>query len=118
MAQGTADTVNLSGCSAQLYDEARGPKWYVDLLGAGHLVPYSGLNVPTTGPLALKDALYRRVVAKVTTDFFEAELSATSPARLAATRRLAAAGDLPSVADVTSGPHAPIAASYCPGAPT
>ena len=56
MAQGTADTVNLPGCSAQLYDEAQGPKWYVDLLGAGHLVPYSGVNAPTTGPLALKDA--------------------------------------------------------------
>ena len=116
VAQGTADTVNLPGCSAQIYDEAKGPKWYVDLLGAGHLVPYSGVNAPTTGPLALKDALYRRVVAKVTTDFFEAELSATSPARLATTRWLTAAGDLPGVADVTSGPHAPIAASYCPGA--
>ncbi len=89
----------------------------MDLLGAGHLVPYSGLNGPKTGPLALKDALYRRVVAKVTTDFFEAELSATSPARLATTRRLTAAGDLPSVAEVTSGSRAPIAAGYCPGAP-
>jgi predicted dienelactone hydrolase len=117
VAQGTSDIVNPPGCSAQLYDNARGPKWYLDLPGAGHLAPYSGIDAPQTGPLALKDAAYRRVVAEVTTDFFEAELSATPPAKLSTTRWLAAAGDIPSLADLTSGPRAPIAAGYCPGAP-
>ena len=64
VAQGTADTVNLPGCSAQLYDEAKGPKWYVDLLGTGHLVPNQARRLPTTGPLALKDAVDPRVVRK------------------------------------------------------
>jgi dienelactone hydrolase len=117
VAQGTFDIVNPPGCSAQLYDNAREPKWYLDLPGADHLAPYSGVNAPESGPLALKDAVYRRVVAKVTTDFFEAELSAAPPARFTTTRRLAAAGDIPSVAELTSGPRAPIAAGYCPGAP-
>ncbi len=61
-------------------------------------------------------SVYRRVVARVTTDFFEAELSATSSARQATTHWLAKAGDIPSVAEVTSGPDAPFAASYSPGA--
>ena len=61
-------------------------------------------------------SVYRRVVARVTTDFFEAGLSATSSARQATTHWLAKAGDIPSVAEVTSGPDAPIAASYSPGA--
>ena len=68
----------------------------------------------TTGPLALKDAFTGAFVAKVTTDFFEAELSARSPPRLATTRRLTAAGDLSSVAEVTSGSRAPIVAGYLP----
>ena len=118
VAQGTADIVNPPACSAELYDGAKGPKWYVDLLGAGHLVPYSGVTAPAAGPPADNDAIYRHVVTEVTTDFFEAELSAKPLGRGATTRWLAAAGDIPGLARVTSGPRAPVAASYCPGAPT
>ena len=117
VAQGTSDTINPPGCSAQLYDNAKGSKWYLNLLGAGHLAPYSGVDAPQTGPLAVKDAEYRRVVVEVTTNFFEAELYTTPPVRLTTTRRMAAAGDVPTVADLASGPRAPIAAGYCPGAP-
>ena len=117
MAQGTTDTVNPPGCSAQIYDGAKGPKWYFDLLGAGHLVAYTGVAVPAAGPEVYHDAVYRHVVTGVTTEFFEAALSTRPLARGAITRWLAAAGDIPGVAQVTSGPRAPVAASYCPGAP-
>jgi hypothetical protein len=115
--QGTADIVNAPGCSAELYDGAKGSKWYVDLLGAGHLGPYSAVTVPAAGPPTHSDALYRRVVAAVTTNFFQAELLAQPPGISAITHRLATVGDIPGVAQVTSGPRAPITASYCPGAP-
>ena len=74
----------------------------------GQLVPYSGANASEACPSALKDAVYRRVVARVRTEFFEAELSATSPTRQATTRSLAKAGDVSSVADLASGPALPL----------
>ena len=39
--QGNRDTVNLPGCSVALYDPAPAPKYYVDVLGAEHLPPYT-----------------------------------------------------------------------------
>ena len=39
--QGNRDTINAPGCSAALYDQAPAPKYYVDLLGAEHLPPYT-----------------------------------------------------------------------------
>src|SRR5215472_18700166 len=58
--QGSADTVNLPGCSIALYqaDPARA-RYYLDLFGADHLTPYWGSN-----PI-------ERVVARVSVAFFD-----------------------------------------------
>lgn len=57
--QGSADTINLAGCSVFLYhsDKSR-PRFYLDLFGASHTGPYWGTN------------RYERIVAKVTLAFF------------------------------------------------
>jgi predicted dienelactone hydrolase len=99
--QGTADTINPPGCSVQIYDAAAAPKSYLDLLGAGHAPPYVD-----PGP-------YQQVVAKVTTDFFEATLQKIP----AAARAMAGAGDVAGVSELSDGPTAPLAPSGCPGAP-
>jgi hypothetical protein len=117
VAQGTADTVNPPGAALSFTTGRMGQNDTLTWLVPGQLVPYSGANATEAGPSALKDAVYRRVVARVRTEFFEAELSATSPTRQAATRSLAKAEDVSSVADGYVRPRAPTAASYCPGAP-
>lgn len=55
--QGTADTINAPTFTYQLYDQAPAPKYLVQLLGAGHLGPYT-----RPGP-------YLSVVETVTVDF-------------------------------------------------
>lgn len=98
--QGSADTVNLPACSSQLYNAAPSPKYYLDLLGAGHYAPYVGHGI------------YEQIVAQVTTDFFDAEL-AHQPAGAAMSRT----GTVPGVASWTAGTNAPPAPGNCPGAP-
>ncbi len=57
--QGSADTINPPWASLQLYRADRaGPRYYLDLLGASHMVPYSG------------DNLVERLVARITLAFF------------------------------------------------
>jgi len=58
--QGSADTVNLPGCSAAMYhaDPARA-RYYLDLFGADHTGPYWGVT------------RYERIVAPVTLAFFD-----------------------------------------------
>lgn len=58
--QGSADGINWPGCSVQLYraDPARA-RYYLDLSGASHTVPYWGVN------------RYEQVVAGVTLAFFD-----------------------------------------------
>jgi fermentation-respiration switch protein FrsA (DUF1100 family) len=58
-AQGSADTINPPGTSVLLYetDQTRA-RYYLDLLGADHLIPYTGAN-----PV-------ERLVARVTLAFF------------------------------------------------
>jgi dienelactone hydrolase len=58
--QGSADTVNLPGCSVTMYraDPAH-DRFYLDLLGADHTGPYWGTN------------RYERIVARVTLAFFD-----------------------------------------------
>ena len=102
--QGDADTINAPVCSVQLYDAGPGPKYYLDLLGAGHEPPYAG---PQLGPTA-----DRRIVARVTTDFFDAE----SRWERAAFPALGSAGDVSGVARVTVN-GAPSQPGTCPGAP-
>jgi dienelactone hydrolase len=57
--QGSADTINPPWMSLQLYRaDASRPRYYLDLLGASHLIPYQGTN-----PV-------ERLVARVTLAFF------------------------------------------------
>ncbi len=58
-AQGSADTINPPWTSMQLYeaDQARA-RYYLDLLGADHMIPYTGANA------------VERLVARVTLAFF------------------------------------------------
>jgi dienelactone hydrolase len=103
--QGNEDNINFPACSTQIYDSARGTKFYLDLLDAGHEPPYAG---PETGPR--QD---RGIVTRVTTDFFDAEL-AHEPGALAAMR---AAASAPGVASLRVGGLAPPEPGGCPGAP-
>jgi dienelactone hydrolase len=99
--QGDADTINPPACSEQIYDDAVPPKYYLDLLGAGHGPPY------------LETGTDQDVVAKVVTDFFDAEL-AGQPAAIAA---MMSAGDLAGAAEISDASLAPPAPAGCPGAP-
>lgn len=100
--QGTADTINPPGCSAQFYGADRSTKYWLSLLGAGHLPPY-------VDPGTDQD-----VVAKVTTDFFEAELTGRS-AGIAA---MATDGDVAGTTALGTGGTGPWPAGSCPGAPS
>ena len=99
--QGGADTVNPPGCSVEIYDAAPAPKFYLDLVGAGHLPPY--LDAGTD----------QQAVARVTTDFFDAELAGQAAAGPA----MVADGTLPGLAQLTAGGAAPLPPGPCPGAP-
>jgi dienelactone hydrolase len=99
--QGTNDTVNPPVCSAQLYDAASPPKFYLDLFGATHLAPYT------------EPSRFEPVVAAVTTEFFDAALLGERGALV----RMAASGDVYHLAELTSGPSAPAASGTCPTAP-
>jgi dienelactone hydrolase len=56
--QGSADTVNLPGCSVAMYRADPAERFYLELIGADHTGPYWGTNT------------YERVVARVTLAFF------------------------------------------------
>jgi dienelactone hydrolase len=99
--QGGEDPVNPPVCSEELYDAARPPKYYLDLLGATHLGPYT------------EPSSYESVVAEVTTEFFDAEL-AGQPAALT---HMTSSGDVPNVAALTGAATAPFASGTCPTAP-
>ncbi len=100
--QGSSDRVNPPACSAQLYDAAPRPKYYLDLLGAGHEPAFAG---PDTAPAQ------RRLVARVTTDFFDAALAGERGGFLAMRRD----GDVAGTASVTSAAMAPPTPGDCPG---
>jgi pimeloyl-ACP methyl ester carboxylesterase len=98
--QGSADTINVPGCSAQLYDQAQPPKYYLDILGAPHLPPYVD-----PGPI-------RRGIELTTIAFLDAILK-HHPGPLDRAR-----SQLPAGETLTSGPTAPPPPSTaCPGAP-
>jgi predicted dienelactone hydrolase len=98
--QGSADTINLPGCSSQLYDQAPPPKYYLDIIGAPHLPPYVD-----PGPT-------RRGIELVTIAFLNDFLK-HHPARLARAR-----SHLPPGETLTSAASAPGATGQvCPGAP-
>jgi hypothetical protein len=90
--QGTDDTWNPSPASMQPYRaDTAGPRYYLDLFGAGHFTPYEGSRAPEP------------VVARVTTDFLDRYLVGQRPGA-AAMRR---AGRVPGVAAVASGGRLP-----------
>ena len=90
--QGDADNVNLPADSILMYRADRtGPRFYLDLFGAGHLPPYEG-----QGPPAL-------VVARVTVDFLDRYL-AGRPGAAAAMRR---DGHVAGVATLATGTQPP-----------
>ncbi|HET9074174.1 MAG TPA: hypothetical protein VFN48_06310 [Solirubrobacteraceae bacterium] len=96
--QGSADTINLPGCSAELYDQAPSPKIYVNLLGAEHLPPYT-----EPGP-------ERNYVSTMVVAFLNAHLRGqTGP--LAGLLRT---GGEPGVASLSTAPQLAGASTYCP----
>ncbi|MGH8996285.1 MAG: hypothetical protein ACRDYB_09705, partial [Acidimicrobiales bacterium] len=99
--QGSADTVNVPACSAQIYDGAISPKYYLDLLGAAHEPPY------------IESGTDEQIVARTTTEFFDAQLKGE--------RRAAAFlqvdGTVEGVSQLTTASTAPPAPGSCPGAP-
>jgi len=100
--QGNADTINRPMCSAQIYDAAGPDKYYLDLLGASHEPPYAD-----PGP-------DQQIVARVTTDFFDGELSGQTAALAA----LATDGNVGGRSSLTATAVAPQAGGPCPGAPS
>jgi predicted dienelactone hydrolase len=97
--QGSSDTINVPGCSVQLYDQASPPKYYLDILGAEHLPPYVDPG-PTRSGIAL-----------VTIAFLNRFLK-HRPGSLARVH-----SQLPQGETLTSAPMAPAASEGCPGAP-
>ncbi len=99
--QGTADTINAPACSALIYDQARQPKYYLDLIGAQHLPPYLD-----PGPV-------RHDVAGVVTAFLAAFLER----RRSGLRRLEVRSALSRGVRLSHGRNAPVPEGVCPGAP-
>jgi dienelactone hydrolase len=91
-AQGSADTINPPWTSVQLYRADRaGSRYYLDLFGADHMVPYTGDNT------------VERLVARVTLAFFDRYLLGDKEALTAATR----AADSSGIAVLDSGGRLP-----------
>jgi predicted dienelactone hydrolase len=101
--QGNADTINSPACSEQIYNRGGSPRFYLDLLGAGHLPPY------IAEPAA---AAYQRAVEQVTAWFWEAYLNkdAAALAQLEAARGFGSAAALREGGSVAR-------TGACPGAP-
>ncbi|HZU60777.1 MAG TPA: hypothetical protein VE983_07405 [Solirubrobacteraceae bacterium] len=98
--QGSDDTINLPGCSVQLYDQAPPPKYYLAMSGAQHLPPYI-----EPGPT-------RRGIELATIAFLNSFLK-HRPAALVRAR-----SHLPVGETLTSGSAAPgPTGQACPGAP-
>lgn len=90
--QGDADTINRPADSRLMYEADRsGPRFYLDLFGAGHLAPYEGHRSPEP------------VVAQVTVDFLDrylcgqrrAAVAMRRDGRVAGVAALARSGRLP-----------------------
>jgi len=90
--QGSADTINPPWTSKQLYeaDQARA-RYYLDLLGADHMIPYTGAN-----PV-------ERLVARVTLAFFNRYLLGQAGALATMTRE----GNVSGAAVLLSGGEPP-----------
>jgi len=90
--QGSADTVNPPWTSLQLYQQDQGrARYYLDLFGANHLLPYWGTN-----PV-------ERLVARVTLAFFDRYVLGQPQARATMTRD----GNVSGTAALVSGSRLP-----------
>jgi pimeloyl-ACP methyl ester carboxylesterase len=90
--QGDADTVNLPADSIAMYQADRaGPRFYLDLPGAGHFPPYEGGGPPEP------------VVARVTLAFLNRYLDGQASASAA----MARAGNITGIATLVSGGRLP-----------
>lgn len=90
--QGDADSINLPADSLMMYRaDTTGPRFYLDLYGAGHLAPYEGRGSPEP------------VVVRVTTDFLDRYVVGQLPAGAAMRRAADAAG----LADLARRGHLP-----------
>jgi dienelactone hydrolase len=90
--QGDADTINLPADSIAMYQaDHSGPRFYLDLFGSGHLLPYEGRGYPEP------------VVARVTVAFLNRYLADRPGAGLAMRRAAAVRG----VAALVSGGQLP-----------
>jgi dienelactone hydrolase len=96
--QGDADTVNIPGCSANMYraDKASA-RYYLDLFGADHTEPYWGTN------------RFERVVARVTLAFFNRYVLG----RAAAGPDMRRYGDVAGVAALFSHGRGPVQPGQC-----
>ncbi|MGZ4173535.1 MAG: alpha/beta hydrolase family protein [Solirubrobacteraceae bacterium] len=86
--QGTADTINPPSFTSAFFDIAPRPKYLLELLGAGHLPPYSGQQ-PQLG-----------IIERVTTAFLDLYLKH----RAGSHRRLAEGGNSPGIARLIARP--------------
>lgn len=99
--QGSADTINVPGCSAQLYDQAPPPKYYLDIAGAEHQPPYLD-----PGPT-------RRGISRAVVAFLDAYLKGRRSPLRGLERATTLAGGL----RLSSAPVIPATSTYCSGAP-
>ena len=98
--QGDRDSAALGNapvCSANLYNAAPAPKYYLDLLGATHLPPYTQLNP------------WEAVVAKVSVEFLDAYLLGQHGQVL----RMSTDGNVAGVSTITSAPTVPSPGGTC-----
>ena len=86
--QGSADTINPPQLSSAIYAAAPSPKYFLNLIGATHLEPYTAYNA------------YEQTVAAVSVDFFNAYLKGETQALSA----MSSAGNLQGTAQLTSSP--------------
>jgi hypothetical protein len=85
--QGAADTINPPAASMQLYDaDSTGTRYYLNLYGAQHLLPYEGDQPPEP------------IVAQVTLDFLDRFLAGSSEE----TDAMESAGNVQGVAHLAS----------------
>jgi hypothetical protein len=90
--QGSADTINPPWMSLQLYSaDGAAARYYLDLLGASHLIPYQGTN-----PV-------ERLTARVTLSFFDRYVLGQADALQTMTRD----GNITGTAALVSGGQTP-----------
>ena len=100
ISQGTNDTINPPYCSIQIYDSASAPKYYVELMGADHLIAYTQNNS------------YATVVDQTTTTFLDQYLLNQN-----VIGNLQTQADVSGVSTLITGNYIAPTSTYCPGAP-